>query len=220
MKISILTLFPQMFFGPFDHSILRRAQEKKLLALEFIDIRTFGIGKHRLVDDTPYGGGVGMILRIDVLEKALQKGRCKTSCRERVIRTDARGETFSQSKAQELTSFVHLIFIAGHYEGVDERVLTLVDEQISLGDFVLTGGEIPIVAMVDAIARLLPNVLAKKEAVQIESFAHYGYLEFPQYTKPPVWKGKKVPDVLLSGNHQKIAEWRKEAADIISKGRS
>lgn len=220
MKISILTLFPQMFSGPFDHSILKRAQEKKLLAIEFVDIRTFGVGKHRLVDDTPYGGGVGMILKVDVLEKALQKGRCKTACRERVIMTDARGEKFSQAKAQELTSFDHLIFIAGHYEGMDERVLALADEQISLGDFVLTGGEIPVMAMVDAIARLLPSVLAKKEAVQIESFARYGYLEFPQYTKPPVWKGKKVPDVLLSGNHQKIAAWRKDAADAISKRRS
>lgn len=220
MKISILTLFPEMFAGPFDHSIVKRAQdlpagkaEKKLVNIEFVDIRDFGIGKHKLVDDTPYGGGAGMVMRVDVINEAITSSKCKiksSKCRERVILLDPRGETFSQQKAKELTKFDHLILIAGHYEGVDERVRKyLVDETISIGDYVLTGGEIPTMVVVDAVVRLIPGVI-KEESRTTESFSKPKTLEYPQYTKPQVYKRQKVPEILLSGNHKEIEKWRKE----------
>lgn len=213
MKISILTLFPEMFLGPFDYSILKRARQKELISIEYINIRDFGIGKHKLVDDTPYGGGVGMVLRVDVLELALRFAQCKrknneNKCKERTILTDARGQTYTQKKAETLSKYDHLIFIAGHYEGVDERVTTLVDESISIGNYVLTGGEIPIMVIVDSIIRLIPGVLSKKEATRIESFKTKNYKEYPHYTKPQIWKKKAVPSILLSGDHKKIEKWK------------
>ena len=208
MKISILTLFPEMFLGPFDYSIIKRAKEKNSIEIEFINIIDFGIGKHKLVDDTPFGGGAGMVMRVDVLEKAIEKAKCKKSnCKERIILTDARGVTFSQKKAHLLSAYDHLIFIAGHYEGIDERIENYIDEKISIGNFVLTGGEIPIMVMVDSIVRLIPNVI-KKQSTSIESFSEEGYLEYPQYTKPRIWKNTHVPEVLLLGNHKKIEEWQ------------
>lgn len=220
MKISILTLFPEMFAGPFDHSIVKRAQGKKLVEIEFVNIRDFGIGKHKLVDDTPYGGGAGMVLRVDVIDTTITSLKCKvksSKCRERVILLDPRGETFSQKKAKELAKFDHLILIAGHYEGVDERVRqSLIDEAISIGDYVLTGGEIPAMVVVDAVVRLIPGVI-KKESVATESFSKPKVLEYPQYTKPQVYKRKKVPEILLSGNHKKIENWRKEQSLISTK---
>lgn len=212
MKISILTLFPEMFSGPFDHSIIKRAQERNIVQIEYIHIRNFGIGKHKVVDDTPYGGGVGMILRVDVLAKALEHARCKTPCDEYVILTDARGNTYNQQKAQKLSKIDHLILICGHYEAVDERITTLIDEKISIGDYVLTGGEIPSMVLVDSIVRLLPGVLVKLDATEIESHTKEGYLEFPQYTKPPTWNNLSVPKELLSGNHKQIQEWKKKHA--------
>lgn len=209
MKISIITLFPQMFEGPFDYSIVKRTKEKNLLAIEFINLRDFGIGRHKIVDDTPYGGGVGMVLRVDVIEKTINKAKCEHECNERIILTDARGKTYSQQKVKELSGYDHLILIAGHYEGVDERILDLVDETISIGDYVLTGGEIPIMVLVDSIVRLIPGAL-KQEAVANESFSQERILEHPQYTKPQVFKNKKVPQVLLSGDHKKIEQWRKK----------
>lgn len=206
MKISILTLFPEMMKGPFDHSIIKRAVEKKLVEIEYVNIRDFGIGKHKIVDDKPYGGGVGMVLRIDVIDKALQNVKCQ----ERIILLDPRGEKFTQQKAEELAKLDHLILICGHYEGVDERVKNLIDESISIGNYVLTGGELPAMVIVDSVVRLIPGVLAKPQATALESFSKRGYLEHPQYTRPRSFKGWEVPEILLSGNHRKIEEWKSE----------
>lgn len=212
MKITVLTLFPEMFVGPFDHSILKRAQEKKLLTISIENIRRFGIGKHKIVDDTPYGGGSGMVMRVDVLDKAITAARCKkNACREIVILLDPQGQTLSQRHVKTLSSYDHLILVCGHYEGVDERVKNLVDGEISIGDYVLTGGEIPSMVLVDAISRLIPSVLGKEDASIIESFEN-NLLEFPQYTKPQMYKRVAVPPILLSGDHGNIAKWRKEQA--------
>ena len=217
MTISLLTLFPEMFEGPFNHSILKRAQEKNLLKINFVNIRDFAKDKHKTVDDRPYGGGRGMILKVDVLDQAIQNVKCSAKggsnikCRERVILLDPQGKTFSQKVARRLSKFDHLILICGHYEGVDERVRKLVDEEISIGDYILTGGEIPAIVVVDAVARLIPGVLKRKEATRFESFTT-PFLEYPQYTRPPVFGIRKVPSVLLSGDHLRIKKWQKEAA--------
>lgn len=218
-KISILTLFPEMFQGPFDHSIIKRAQNKKLIEIELINIRNFGIGRHKIVDDRPYGGGVGMIMRIDVIDKTIQQvtsSKRQATSKRRIILLDARGETFNQQRAEELSRLDHLILIAGHYEGVDERVKNLIDESLSIGDYILTGGEIPAMVVADAITRLIPGVLEKPEATANESFSELitnnqqlaTNLEYPQYTRPAVYKKWKIPEVLLSGNHQQIISWR------------
>lgn len=219
MRISILTLFPEMFYGPMNHSILKIAQQKKKITINYVNIREFGIGKHRIVDDTPYGGGVGMVMRVDVVDKAIQNARCKeVFCKERVILLDPQGQTFHQSKAKQLTTYDHLLFVCGRYEGIDERIRMLVDEEISIGDYILTGGEIPAMAIIDSVARLLPGVLGKDASSESESF-QLPLLEYPQYTKPAVYNKKKVPRMLLSGNHQKIAEWRTKQAIIRTKKR-
>ena len=208
MKVDILTLFPKMFSGPFAESIVKRAGDKGLVEIVIHDLRDWGEGERRTVDDRPYGGGVGMILRVDIIEAALKDLRKKNS---KVILMDAGGETFSQKKAREFSKAEHLIIIAGHYEGVDHRVHEhLVDEVISIGDYVLTGGEIPAMVITDAVVRLIPGVLEKPEATEIESFSQEGVIEFPQYTRPETYKGWKVPEVLLSGNHKEIDKWRKE----------
>jgi len=206
MKIDILTLFPDMFKGPFDASIIKRAESKDLIKVEVHDLRKWGIGTRRNVDDKPYGGGVGMILQVDVIDNALKELRTKDS---HVILLDATGERFKQQKAVDLGKFNHLILICGHYEGVDHRVHEhLVDEAISIGDYVLTGGEIPAMVVVDSVIRLLPGVLGKDESSLDESHKEPGYLEYPQYTRPEDYKGWKVPKVLLSGNHKEIEDWR------------
>ena len=208
MKVDILTLFPKMFSGPFAESIVKRAGDKGLVEIAIHDLRDWGEGERRTVDDRPYGGGVGMILRVDIIEAALKDLRKKNS---KVILMDAGGETFSQKKAREFSKAEHLIIIAGHYEGVDHRVHEhLVDEVISIGDYVLTGGEIPAMVITDAVVRLIPGVLEKPEATEIESFSQEGIKEFPQYTRPETYKGWEVPEVLLSGNHKEIDKWRKE----------
>lgn len=211
MKISILTLFPEMFSGPFDYSIINRAKEKGLVEIKFVNIRDFGIGRHKMVDDKPFGGGVGMILRVDVIDKALKKvkrGKSKGESQKTIL-LDARGKTFTQNKARELAKLDQLILIAGHYEGVDERVKKkLVDETVSIGDYILTGGEIPTMVIVDCVVRLIPGVLAKPEATKFESFSTKSYLEHPQYTRPQVYRSWSVPEILLSGNHKKIGEWK------------
>ena len=208
MKVDILTLFPKMFSGPFAESIVKRAGDKGLEEIAIHDLRDWGEGERRTVDDRPYGGGVGMILRVDIIEAALKDLRKKNS---KVILMDAGGETFSQKKAREFSKAEHLIIIAGHYEGVDHRVHEhLVDEVISIGDYVLTGGEIPAMVITDAVVRLIPGVLEKPEATEIESFSQEGIKEFPQYTRPETYKGWEVPEVLLSGNHKEIDKWRKE----------
>ncbi len=213
MQIDILTLFPGMFSGPFDASIIKRAESRDLIKVKVHDMRKWGTGIRRNVDDKPYGGGVGMVLQVDVIDNALQELRTKNS---RVILLDATGTRFTQQKAVELGKFDHLILICGHYEGVDHRVHEhLVDEVISIGDYVLTGGEIPAMVMVDSVIRLLPGVLGKDESSHDESHKEPGYLEYPQYTRPEDYKGWKVPKVLLGGNHKEIENWRKEKSGSI-----
>lgn len=226
MKISILTLFPEMFVGPFNHSILKRAQEKKLLEVEFINIRDFGIGKHKTVDDTPYGGGVGMVIRADVIHEAILNVKWKMKngkFTEKVILMDPRGETFSQKKAKEFAEIDHLIFVCGHYEGIDERILEFVDETISIGDYVLTGGELPSMVIVDAVTRLLPGAITDSatdtETFSLQTQDGNKLLEHPHYTRPQTYQGMDVPEVLLSGNHADIEQWREEQARKITKNK-
>lgn len=216
MKISIITLFPEMFSGPFSHSIIKKAQEKKLTKINFVNIRDFGLGKHKVVDDTPYGGGHGMILRVDVLDKAISETKNKTLNKkeQKVILLGPHGKTFNQKKALELKNLKHLILICGHYEGVDERIKKFVDEEISIGDFVLTGGEIPAMIITDSIIRLLKGVL-KEGVTENESFSKL--LEYPQYTKPNTYKGLSVPPILLGGNHGKVKAWREERSISATK---
>ncbi len=212
MKISVLTLFPEMILRPLEYSIVGRAIKQKVLNLSLVNIRDFGRGKYKAVDDRPYGGGVGMIMRVDVLDKAIQSSKLqspRTKMNEKVILLDPKGKTYNQQIARRFSKLDHLILVCGHYEGVDERVKKLVDEVISIGDYVLTGGEIPAMVIIDSIARLLPGALAKKEATQNESFSKASTLEYPQYTRPEEYKNTAVPKVLLSGNHKKIEEWRK-----------
>ena|SRR3989344_2991849 len=221
MTISILTLFPDIIKTSVNYSILQRAQKKKLVDFKIVNIRDFALDKHKSVDDHPYGGGPGMILRVDIIDKALSYAKSQLSTinyklSTKMVLLDARGKAWDQKKALEFSHLEHLILICGHYEGVDERAFDLVDEVISIGDFILTGGEIPALALTDSIVRLIPGVLEKKEAVIDESFSS-GLLSFPQYTKPTIHNKKSVPEVLLSGNHQKISSWRKEKSVQITK---
>lgn len=222
MKISVITLFPEMFAGPFDHSIVKRAQEKGLVTVEFVNLRDFGIGKHKVVDDKPYGGGVGMLLKVDVMDHAIRATINKELSKgeEKVVLLGAHGETFNQSKAKSFSKLQHLILICGHYEGFDERIKRLIDEEVSIGDFITTGGEIPAMLITDAVSRLVSGVL-KDEATAHESFSlkenDETFLEFPQYTTPADYNGMSVPEVLTSGNHKAIENWRKEEAKKITK---
>jgi len=217
MKIDVITLFPEMFEGPFNASIIKRAQSKGLLEVNIHDLRTWGETDRRNVDDRPYGGGVGMILRVDIIDQAIKDVKDKSkSIKTKVILLDATGTKYTQAKAQEFSKLEHIILIAGHYEGVDHRVHEhLVDEVISIGDYVLTGGELPAMVLTDSIIRLIPGVLGKDESSVDESHKEPGYLEYPQYTRPEIYNaglGKKwsVPKILLSGNHADIEKWRQE----------
>lgn len=211
MKIDILTLFPKMFKGPFGDSILRRAQDKLLVEIKAHDLRQWGLDERRTVDGRPYGGGAGMVMRVDVVDAALKDLKTKKQKNSKTILLDATGEKYTQEKARKLAKIKHLILIAGHYEGIDHRVHEqLADEVISIGDYVLTGGEIPAMVVVDSIVRLIPGAVGKKESIIDESHSKPGYLEYPQYTRPEEYKGWKVPDVLLSGNHKKILRWREK----------
>ncbi|OGH06490.1 MAG: tRNA (guanosine(37)-N1)-methyltransferase TrmD [Candidatus Levybacteria bacterium RBG_13_35_9] len=211
MKISVITLFPQMFESVFNYSIIKRAVDKKLIELNFVNLRDFGLGKQKQVDDTPYGGGNGMVLKVDVvhsaIEKTLEKKYKKNE--QKVILLTPHGKKFEQTTALKYSKLKHLIIICGHYEGFDQRVLNYVDEQISVGDFVLTGGEIPAMLLVDSVARLTKGVI-KKGSREDESFPML--LEYPHYTKPQNYEGKNVPRVLLSGNHLEIKKWRGKLA--------
>lgn len=192
--------------------MLGRAQKKGLVDFQIIDLRSFGEGVHQIVDGRPYGGGPGMLFRADILAKALKKAISYelSAMSQKIILTSASGTPFKQAKAQELSKIGHLIIICGHYEGVDQRFIDkYVDEEISIGDYVLTGGELPALVMTDAVVRLLPGVLNKEEASIDESFTE-NLLEHPQYTRPEVFEGEKVPEILLSGHHEKIDAWRKE----------
>ena len=208
MKIHVLSLFPEMFTGVFGSSILKKAQEKGAVELAVTDIRNFSENKHKQVDDYPYGGGAGMVLKPEPMFNAVEaitEGRTP-----RVILMCPQGERFTQKKAEELAKEEDLVFLCGHYEGYDERIREhLVTDEISIGDFVLTGGELPAMTVIDAVVRLLPGVLGQQDSHIQDSFST-GLLEHPHYTRPADFRGMKVPDVLLSGNHAKIEEWREE----------
>lgn len=206
MKIDILSLFPEMFAGPFDYSIVKRAQDKKILEIKISDLRDWANDKYKSVDDRPYGGGAGMIMRVDIIDKAVTDLKSENS---KVILLDAGGKKFTQKKALELSGLGHLIIICGHYEGVDHRVHEhIADEVISIGDYVLSGGEIPAMVIVDSVTRLLPGALGNEKSLEEESHNNEE-IEYPQYTRPEEYKSWKVPEVLLSGNHAKIKQWRK-----------
>ena len=208
MKIHVLSLFPPMFDGVFGQSILKKAQEKGAVELSVTDIREFSENKHKQVDDYPYGGGAGMVLKPEPMFNAVEaitEGR-----KPRVILMCPQGERFTQKKAEELAKEEDLVFLCGHYEGYDERIREhLVTDEISIGDFVLTGGELAAMTVIDAVVRLLPGVLGQADSHIQDSFST-GLLEHPHYTRPADFRGMKVPDVLLSGNHAKIEEWREE----------
>lgn len=203
MKITILTLFPEMYEGFVTTSIIKRAIQKEKVEIELVNIRDFSNNKHNTVDDTPYGGGAGMVMRADIVRDAINSVRKDNS---RVLITAAKGKTFNQAKAYELSKEEHLIIVAGHYEGIDERVLNFVDETFSIGDFVLTGGELPSMVLADAVIRLLEGAITS-ESLDDESYTN-NLLEYPQYTKPEEFDGLRVPDVLLSGHHANIKKWR------------
>ena len=200
-----------MFSGPFEESIVKRAQNKSLVKINIHDLRKWGLTERRTVDGRPYSGGAGMLLRVDVIDKALNEIKDKKAKHTRVVLLDAAGKKFTQQKALQLTKVDQLVLVAGHYEGVDHRVHEhLVDEVISIGDYVLTGGELPIMVVVDCVVRLLPGVVGKEESLKEESHNKPGYLEYPQYTRPEIYRGWKVPKVLLSGNHKEINKWKEE----------
>lgn len=243
MKIDILTLFPEMFEGPFGTSMLKKAQDEKLVEINIHNLRNWAKDKHKTVDGRPYGGGPGMIIRADVVDRAVEDLKLATKIPQkvrdaqvakskrddkadikslstlskskqatRVILLSAKGKKYTQQKAQKLATIEHLILICGHYEGVDERVAKhLADEEISIGNYILTGGEIPAIVMVDSIVRLIPGVLGNPDSLSEESHSPLeieNYTEYPQYTRPEKYKGWKVPKVLLSGNHAEIEKWR------------
>ncbi len=208
MKIDIITLFPKMFVGPMNESIMWRAQDKKFLDLNIIDLRQFGITDRRTVDDRPYGGGAGMILRVDVINNALKSiNAVKDTTGTKIIVLDAGGEKFNQEKAYEYSKLERLVLICGRYEGIDHRVHeNLIDDVISVGAYVLTGGEIPAMVITDAVTRLIPGVI-KPESLAEESHTSMDS-EYPQYTRPPIYGKLKVPEILLTGNHGEIKRWR------------
>lgn len=232
MKITILTLFPEMIRPFVEDSIIKRAQLKELVEIEFINFRDFAVDKHASVDDKPYGGGAGMVLMIEPIVKALNSITYKGVVKK--VLTSAKGSRYNQQKAEEFSKLDHLVIIAGHYEGFDERILDYIDEEISLGDFVMTGGEITAAAIIDSVTRLITGVLKKEEATQEESFFTVSVtelntivgdtaeivklrdsgkttvqlLEYPHYTRPEEFEGKKVPEILLGGNHKEIQKWR------------
>lgn len=206
MKVDILTLFPEMFKGVFSESIIGRALENNIFDINYVNIRDYSEDKHKRVDDYPFGGGPGMVMKPEPIYKALESLKSNSS---RIIYVSPKGKVFNQSIAKELSSEEHLIFLCGHYEGIDNRIIdNYITDEISIGDYVLTGGEIPTMVIVDSVVRLLPGVLGKEESYLDES--HYnGILEYPQYTRPRVFNGIEIPEVLISGNHKKIEEWRR-----------
>lgn len=208
MKIDIVTIFPEMFVGPFGESIVKRAIDQKQVDIKIHDLREWTEDKHRSVDAPPYGGGAGMVMRVDVIDKAVSSLRSKET---KVILLDTKGKIYSQNEAVKMSKEKHLILIAGHYEGIDHRVHEeIADEVYSIGEYVLTGGELPVMVVVDSIVRLIPGVLGNPESLSEESYSEPGKREYPQYTRPSEYKGWKVPEVLLEGNHAEIEKWRKE----------
>ncbi|MBR2965569.1 MAG: tRNA (guanosine(37)-N1)-methyltransferase TrmD [Clostridia bacterium] len=221
MKFDVLTLFPEMVKGVLSESIIGRAQTAGIIEVECHNIRDFSKDKHRKTDDTPFGGGVGMVMTCQPIFDCYAdvKGRIPDGARTRVIYMSPKGAIFNHDTAKRLAEYDNLIFLCGHYEGVDQRVIdSIIDEEISIGDYVVTGGEIPACIVIDAVARLKEGTLASKECYEGESVAS-GILEYPQYTKPRVYNGMEVPEVLLSGDHKKIDRWRLEAAVAITRER-
>ncbi len=208
MKIHILTLFPEMFAGPFSCSILKRAVDEGAAEIRIHNLRDWAAGRHRITDDSPFGGGVGMVLKPEPVYRAVEELRENTGCR--VILFSPQGKVFRQETAQELAREKGLILICGRYEGVDERIRALADRQVSIGDYVLTGGEIPAMVVVDAVVRLLPGVLGGGEAATTDDSFAAGLLEGPHYTKPRSFRGLSVPEVLLAGNHAAVRRWRRK----------
>lgn len=209
-KIQVITLFPEMFEGVFNTSMMWKAQEQKAVEFRLVNLRDFGLGPRQRVDDTPYGGGDGMLLMAEPLFSAIDDAK-RYDPDAKVVLMTPRGERWKQGTAKDWSISDHgYIFVCGRYEGYDERILTLVDEQVSVGDYILTGGELPAMTVIDSIVRLLPGVLGGEMSTEIESFSDGETLEFPQYTRPEVFNGLEVPKVLLSGNHAEIAKWRKE----------
>jgi len=214
LQFDIITIFPDIFNSYFNESIIKRAKKKKLVKINTHNLRKWALDKHKTVDDKPYGGGVGMIMKVEPIFKAitdLKKSKIKKQ-KSKVILLTPQGKLFNQKIAKRLSKLRQIILICGHYEGVDERVRKyLVDEEISIGDYVLSGGELPAMILVDTITRLIPNVVGKKDSVKYESFEKR-LLDFPQYTRPENFRGWKVPKILLSGNHEKVDKWRMEKA--------
>ena len=216
MKIDVLTLFPAMFAGPLDESIIKRARETGRLDLAIHNLRDYAHDRHKTVDDRPFGGGPGMLLKSEPIFEAVE-----SLAREgtRVILLSPAGRLFSQAIARELAGIEHLLMVSGHYEGFDERVREqLADDELSIGDYVLTNGALPVMVIIDAVTRLLPGVLGDEGSAQDDSFSQ-GLLEYPQYTRPAEFRGSKVPEVLLSGNHAEIARWRAEQALLRTRER-
>ncbi|WP_196594300.1 tRNA (guanosine(37)-N1)-methyltransferase TrmD [Pectinatus sottacetonis] len=222
MKINIISLFPEMFNGPFNHSIINRAIEKNILELKFTNPRDYTYDKHHQVDDVPFGGGAGMVLKPEPFFRAVADVKINLSVEttSRTILLSPSGKTFSQEKAKQLAKYDSLIFLCGHYEGFDNRIVdNLADEVISIGDYVLTGGELACMVIIDAVSRMLPDVLGSKESAVTDSF-YNGILEYPQYTRPREYKNLSVPEILLSGDHGRIDNWRKKKAlEITYKNR-
>ncbi len=224
MNFHVMTLFPEMIMQGLSSSILGRALERGLISLNAVNIRDYTLDKHKRVDDYPYGGGAGMVMSVDpvvrcyraIFSEITRKGGQKEK-KVRVIYLTPQGKTFTQEMAKELAEEEDLIFLCGHYEGIDERAIEMVvTEQISIGDYVLTGGELPVMVMIDAISRLVPSVLNNGNSAEFETF-HDHLLEYPQYTRPEVYEGREVPEILLSGHHAKIEEWRRKQSILRTK---
>ena len=231
MFFHVLTLFPDMIMSGLDTSILKRAMERGIIRAEAVNIRDYTLDKHQKVDDYPYGGGAGMLMQAqpvydctmavlaDIEKRREQDGLLEVHKPTRVIYVTPQGKVFDQSMAEELAGEEELIFLCGHYEGIDERVLEeVVTDYVSIGDYVLTGGELPAMVIIDAISRLVPGVLNNDESAMTESFDQ-GLLEYPQYSRPNIWHGKEVPPILLSGDHKKVEEWRREQSILRTKER-
>lgn len=215
MRIDVLTLFPEMFSGPLDVSMVARARKSGLLDLRIHNLRDWTHDRHKTVDDRPFGGGPGMVLKPEPIFEAVE---ALAGSGTRVIMLSPAGRTFTQSVARELVAEPHLLLLCGSYEGFDERIRTLIQDELSIGDFVLTNGGLPAMVIVDAVARLIPGVLGHEESAADESFSH-GLLEYPHYTRPAEFRGMKVPEILLSGNHAEIEKWRREQARVRTRER-
>lgn len=209
IKFTIITLFQEAMEPYLNTSMMWKAREKGLAEFEFVNLREFGLGPHKSVDDTPYGGGDGMLLRCEPVFEAIESVKAKDPSAKVILPTPV-GEIWNQEKARELDKNAHYIILCPHYEGYDERILSIVDYKISLGKYVLTGGELPALIIIDSVVRLIPGVLGGETSAEVESFSEGDNLEYPQYTKPYDFRGMTVPDILLSGNHGEIAKWRAE----------